>query len=96
LLFEALLANVMSNCSNSLPSSEDQMKGLTNAAIAFMVILNIVAVATYAIFFELWTYLHHNIVNDLIREKTVLVLGLFPLVLRINDEQIPKCQEQSL
>ncbi|XP_072345801.1 organic solute transporter subunit alpha-like isoform X2 [Scyliorhinus torazame] len=69
----------MSNCSNSLPSSEDQMKGLTNAAIAFMVILNIVAVATYAIFFELWTYLHHNIVNDLIREKTVLVLGLFPV-----------------
>ncbi|XP_038635293.1 organic solute transporter subunit alpha-like [Scyliorhinus canicula] len=69
----------MSNCSNSLPSSEDQMKGLTNAAIAFMVILNIVAVATYAIFFELWTYLHHNVVNDLIREKTLLVVGLFPI-----------------
>ncbi|XP_078063291.1 organic solute transporter subunit alpha-like isoform X2 [Mustelus asterias] len=69
----------MSNCSNNLPSSEDQIKGLTNADIAFMVILNIVAVATYAIFFELWTYLHHNIENDLIREKTLLVLGLFPV-----------------
>ncbi|XP_041070838.1 organic solute transporter subunit alpha-like isoform X2 [Carcharodon carcharias] len=69
----------MSNCSKTLPSSEDQIKGLTNADIAFMVILNIVAVATYAIFFELWTYLHNNILDDLIREKTLLVLGLFPV-----------------
>ncbi|XP_072423956.1 organic solute transporter subunit alpha-like [Chiloscyllium punctatum] len=69
----------MLNCSNSLPSSEDQMKGLSNAEIALMVILNIVAIATYAIFFELWNYLHNNIISDSIREKTLLVLGIFPV-----------------
>ncbi|XP_067847111.1 organic solute transporter subunit alpha-like isoform X2 [Heptranchias perlo] len=69
----------MSNCSNSLPSSEDLIKGLTNTDISVMVILNIVAIVTYAIFIELWTYLHKNIGNDLIKEKTLLVLGLFPI-----------------
>ncbi|XP_043553643.1 organic solute transporter subunit alpha-like isoform X2 [Chiloscyllium plagiosum] len=69
----------MLNCSNSLPSSEDQMKGLSNAEIALMVILNIIAIATYAIFFELWNYLHNNIISDSIREKTLLVLGIFPV-----------------
>ncbi|XP_067894415.1 organic solute transporter subunit alpha-like [Heterodontus francisci] len=69
----------MSNCSKDMPSSEDQIKDLTSAGIAVMVILNFVAIATYAIFFELWTYLQRNITNDLIKEKTLLVLGLFPV-----------------
>lgn len=44
-----------------------------------MVILNLVAIASYAIFIELWIYLHNNIANDVIKDKTLLVLGLFPV-----------------
>uniref|UniRef100_UPI00398E5449 organic solute transporter subunit alpha-like n=1 Tax=Pristiophorus japonicus TaxID=55135 RepID=UPI00398E5449 len=53
--------------------------GLTNVGITVLVILNIVAFATYAVFIELWIYLHQNIVNVLIKEKTLLVLGMFPV-----------------
>ncbi|XP_069773071.1 organic solute transporter subunit alpha-like isoform X2 [Narcine bancroftii] len=55
------------------------MKGLTVGDIIEALVLNIVAIATYAIFIELWVYLHKNIANDIIKEKTLLVLGLFPV-----------------
>ncbi|XP_051866703.1 organic solute transporter subunit alpha-like [Pristis pectinata] len=69
----------MPNCSHSLPSSEDQIKGLTAGDVVVTVILNMVAFASYAIFIELWIYLHNNTANDVIKEKTLLVLGLFPV-----------------
>ncbi|XP_078263305.1 organic solute transporter subunit alpha-like [Rhinoraja longicauda] len=69
----------MPNCSDSLPSSEDLIKGFTASDIAVMVMLNLVAIASYAIFIELWIYLHKNIANDVIKDKTLLVLGLFPV-----------------
>ncbi|XP_059813577.1 organic solute transporter subunit alpha-like [Hypanus sabinus] len=69
----------MSNCSHSFPRSEDQIKGFTAGDVVVTVMLNIVAIVIYAIFIELWIYLNKNIVNDAIKEKTLLVLGLFPV-----------------
>ncbi|XP_062905272.1 organic solute transporter subunit alpha-like [Mobula hypostoma] len=69
----------MPNCSHSLPSSEDQIKGLTAGDVVVTVILNVVAIVNYAIFIELWSYLNKNTANDAIKEKTLLVLGLFPV-----------------
>ncbi|XP_072124515.1 organic solute transporter subunit alpha-like isoform X3 [Mobula birostris] len=53
--------------------------GLTAGDVVVTVILNVVAIVNYAIFIELWCYLNKNTANDAIKEKTLLVLGLFPV-----------------
>uniref|UniRef100_V9L032 Organic solute transporter subunit alpha-like n=1 Tax=Callorhinchus milii TaxID=7868 RepID=V9L032_CALMI len=69
----------MQNCSESLPSSQELLKDLTTTGIVVMVMLNGIAIANYCIFIELWIYVHNNVMNTLIKEKTMAVLGLFPV-----------------
>ncbi|XP_051775851.1 organic solute transporter subunit alpha-like [Erpetoichthys calabaricus] len=70
----------MINCSRITPYSEDFIKGLIPVERAVFVGFFLIAVITCGIFIELWVYLHKNISCQIIKDKTLMVLGLFPVI----------------
>lgn len=70
----------MTNCTRLTPYSEDFLKGLDASGTTLIIISSIVALTTYGLFIEIWIYLRLNIKDIIIKDLTLTVLGLFPIV----------------
>ncbi|XP_043929504.1 organic solute transporter subunit alpha-like [Protopterus annectens] len=54
--------------------------GLDASGTILIIISSILALTTYGLFIEIWVYLRQNIKDIIIKDLTLTVLGLFPIV----------------
>ncbi|XP_071774749.1 organic solute transporter subunit alpha-like [Centroberyx gerrardi] len=70
----------MVNCSVETPYAEDFMRGLRPVTLGFFVFLSLVTLSTCGLFVELWVFLSRNVSSTLVKDRCLIVLGLFPVI----------------
>ncbi|KAM4602964.1 organic solute transporter subunit alpha-like [Polymixia lowei] len=70
----------MGNCSVETPYAEDFIRGLSTATLSFIVLFWLMSLFTCGVFVELWVYLSRNVACTLVKDRCLMVLGLFPVM----------------
>ncbi|XP_056135205.1 organic solute transporter subunit alpha-like [Lampris incognitus] len=70
----------MTQCSLEAPYAEDFMRGLSPVTLGFFALFLLLSLSTCGLFMELWVYLSRNISCTLIKDRCLIILGLFPVI----------------